>query len=206
MSLFATAGRADAVSASGAYIILTAAEANIVGGGDAIYSSGASTIGLSGTHGAWDVVWGSGAKISLTGAEAAIVGGGETISASNSAFSLYATDGQTDAISGAYDVVTLVGAEAALRGSHGASSLTVAGADDAFCFAAQTGAATIAGFDASDTLRLSAADWADFNALLMSGDIAQSGADTVIRLDANNAITLTGVQTSSLTAAQFVFS
>ena len=35
--------------------------------------------------------------------------------------------------------------------------------------------------------------------------MTQSGADTVIRLDASDTLTLKGVQMSTLTASQFVF-
>ena len=147
----------------------------------------------------------------MTGAQASIVGGDDAIAASASFVSLYATAGQADSITGAYDTIALVNAQARLQGGHdsvyfsGASSLTVSGSDDAFCFGAALGQSSIAGFNSTDTLHLSVADWTSYSALLSSGDLMQSGADTVIRLDASNTLTLTGVQAANLTAAQFVF-
>ena len=157
------------------------------------------------------MVWGSDARMSLTGAQAAVVGGGNAIAAAASAVSLYGTNGRADTVAGAYDTLTLVSAQAILQGAHdnvyfyGNSALTAMGTNDAFYFGATLGQATLTGFNSSDTLHLSAADWTNFNALLMSGDVTQVGADTVIRTDAQNAITLTGVQASSLAAGQFVF-
>jgi hypothetical protein len=50
-------------------------------------------------------------------------------------------------------------------------------------------------------IELSAKDWPDFASL--QPDITQSGANTLITLDASDTITLTNVVASSLTAAQF---
>jgi hypothetical protein len=65
---------------------------------------------------------------------------------------------------------------------------------------------TLSGFDASDTLHFSGGHWASFSALMASGDVIQSGADTVVRLDANDVLTLTGVKATQLTASAFAFS
>ena len=55
-------------------------------------------------------------------------------------------------------------------------------------------------------MHLATADWASFSALQSSGDLTQVGANTVLRLDASDAITLTGVTASTLNAANFSFS
>jgi hypothetical protein len=58
----------------------------------------------------------------------------------------------------------------------------------------------------SDVIHLSAQDWTSFDALKASGDLTQSaGGDAILKLDAADQITLTGVQAASLTAAQFSF-
>ena len=62
---------------------------------------------------------------------------------------------------------------------------------------------TVEGFDATDTMNFSKSDFADFQAL--QGHMQQSGANTLISLDANDAITLTHVALSTLTASQFHF-
>jgi hypothetical protein len=158
-----------------------------------------------------DSVEGSGAQVTLTGAQAAIVGGGDVISASNSALTLYDANGPSDVVSGAGDTVTLTNASASLTGAHdafyfsGSAALSLTGTAEAFYFGASLGEATISGFAASDQLHLSAKDWSSFAALQSSHDLVQSGADTVIRLDAADSITLKGVQASTLTAAQFAF-
>jgi hypothetical protein len=52
-------------------------------------------------------------------------------------------------------------------------------------------------------MNFSKSDFADFQAL--QGHMQQSGANTLISLDANDAITLTHVALSTLTASQFHF-
>jgi hypothetical protein len=81
VSLYDTSGNFDSVNGSGAAVVLNAAEANVVGGYDIVWTFGASTVRLSGTAGAWDIVFGSGAQIALNDAQASIVGGGNTITA-----------------------------------------------------------------------------------------------------------------------------
>jgi hypothetical protein len=56
---------------------------------------------------------------------------------------------------------------------------------------------------ASDFFQFSKADFGNFTAL--QAHMTQSGANTVISLSASDAVTLLGVQESSLTAAQFKF-
>jgi hypothetical protein len=85
----------------------------------------------------------------------------------------------------------------------GFSAATVSGAGERFAFQDAIGRETIAGFALSDTLTFSAQDFANFATL--SQHIAQSGADTLIRYDAADYVTLTGVQAKTLTAANFNF-
>jgi hypothetical protein len=106
----------------------------------------------------------------------------------------------------------LIGATASLTGSgdvayvFAGSSLTVAGTGDLFVFSQAFGQSTLAGFGTGDVLQLSAQDWTSFAALQQSGDLQETNSGAaILKLDANDQITLTGVQASSLTAAQFVF-
>jgi len=52
-------------------------------------------------------------------------------------------------------------------------------------------------------MQFSSSDFANFTAL--SQHMTQSGANTVITLDANDTVTLTGVAATNLTASQFQF-
>ena len=125
--------------------------------------------------------------------------------------SLYNTNGHADVVNGSYDALYLNSAQAVLNGSAdtvyfaGQSTLSLNGNYIGLNFAAKMGVDVIAGFNATDVLHLSASDWASFAALKGSGDLTQSGADTIIKLDASDSITLTGVQASSLTAGEFKF-
>ncbi len=77
------------------------------------------------------------------------------------------------------------------------------GASDAFVFQPAIGEDTIHGFAATDSMTFSASDFANWAAL--QSHISQSGANTLITLDASDTVTLTGVTATSLTASQFHF-
>jgi len=62
---------------------------------------------------------------------------------------------------------------------------------------------TINGFASTDTMQFSASDFANFAAL--KPHISQSGANTLISLDASDTVTLTGVTATTLTSSQFHF-
>ena len=86
----------------------------------------------------------------------------------------------------------------------GDNLLAVSGPSDNIVLQPAIGQQTISGFDvAADTMQFSASDFANFTAL--QPDIAQSGANTTITLDANDVVTLLGVTASSLTKANFNF-
>ncbi len=212
LSLSGTNGNWDGVTASGDKITLSAAQATITGKGNTIYANNASKVSLAGTAGVFDTVYGSNAGIVLTNAQASILGGYNTIYASSgSTMSLYNTNGHADVVNGSYDALYLNSAQAVLNGSAdtvyfaGQSTLSLNGNYIGLNFAAKMGVDVISGFNATDVLHLSASDWASFAALKGSGDLTQSGADTIIKLDASDSITLTGVQASSLTAGEFKF-
>jgi hypothetical protein len=114
-------------------------------------------------------------------------------------------------VTGADDCLALSGAEATLSGENDSvylfwnSSLTLSGSHDALYADADVGNLAVAGFASSDMLHLSAASWTNFAALLSSGDMAQTGPDTTIKLDASHTLTLKGATEANLTAAQFAF-
>ena len=86
------------------------------------------------------------------------------------------------------------------------NSLDVSGVNEHFEFGQALGLQSIAGFDLSDTLNLTATHaWGDSDSLLASGDLKQSNANTLVQIDALNAITLSNIQMLTLTAAQFAF-
>ena len=70
---------------------------------------------------------------------------------------------------------------------------TVSGNSDSFVFLAGFGQDSVSGFNSTDTIQLPAADFASWNVL--QGDMAQSGSNTLITLDAYDVITLVGVAT-----------
>jgi hypothetical protein len=61
----------------------------------------------------------------------------------------------------------------------------------------------INGFASTDTLQFSKLDFASWSAL--HSHMSQSGANTVITLDATDTVTLTNVAMTSLTASEFKF-
>jgi hypothetical protein len=152
-------------------------------------------------------------QIIFDGAHAVISGGGNSISsgAQGSLFVIQDTAGQADAATATLDYVALANAQASIVGDlnvigfSGTNTLGVQGGGENFYFAPAMGLTTITGFAMSDVINLSASDWSSFAALQASPDLQQSGANTLITLDAADTITLINVTASTLTAAQFNF-
>lgn len=92
-----------------------------------------------------------------------------------------------------------------IRGSAAGESLTGGAGNDVFVFAAGGGHDTVTDFHLgsssaplADVVDLTAAGFADFAAVLESS--IQSGSDTVISLDANSSVRLTGIALAALKA------
>jgi Ca2+-binding RTX toxin-like protein len=123
---------------------------------------------------------------------------------------LYNTNGPWDGVAGSNGVVELNGATATINGNSdtlyfngGQNVASVTGSQNAFVFQAAIGQNTVTGFVATDTMQFSKSDFANWSALL--SHTAQSGANAVITLDANDTVNLTEVTAAYLTSSQFRF-
>jgi hypothetical protein len=157
-------------------------------------------------------VSGSNGTVYLTSAQATVTGGGDAIvfgSGSGNAASLFSTGGNGDTVIGSNGTVNLTSAQATVTGStdtldlSGTSTVTANGGSDAFVFGAAIGTEVINGFASTDSIQFSKSDFASWSAL--QSHISQSGANTVITLDASDTVTLTGVTATSLTSSEFKF-
>jgi hypothetical protein len=209
--LTGTSGNWDGFYGSSDVIGLSGAQAVISGGANLVGATAGSSMSLIATAGQADAVFASDDLIFLNAAQASISGGGNTIYATaGSLFGMQDTAGHADVATASKDIVGMTNALAGIIGDNdvvglsGTDTLGVQGASENFYFAPAIGLTTIAGFAMSDVIHLSAADWPNFAALQASG-IKQSGADTLIALDAADTITLISVNASTLTAAQFAF-
>jgi len=143
--------------------------------------------------------------------QTSVNGGGDTLwlGGSGNQISLYNTGSNADAINGANAVLILNGVAASVTGNgnqvylHGSNTLALNGTGETLFADKAFALDTITGFVASDHIQFAAADFANFAALM--GATRQSGADTVITLDAKDVITLKNVTASALTSSQFSF-
>jgi hypothetical protein len=195
-------------------VIGVAGGAQVVIGGDynTIGADPGASIILTGMIYSTDVVIATDDQISLDGKLAVISGGGNSIiGGTGEIFVIQDTAGRADAVTTSFSDVALSSAEASIVGDDnnvafsGTNTLSVQGAINNFYFAPAMGLTTIAGFGMGDVINLSASDWSSFAALQASHDLQQSGANTLITLDAADTITLLNVNASTLTSAQFNF-
>jgi hypothetical protein len=195
-------------------VIGVAGGAQVVIGGDynTIGADPGASIILTGMIYSTDVVIATDDQISLDGKLAVISGGGNSIiGGTGEIFVIQDTAGRADAVTTSFSDVALSSAEASIVGDDnnvafsGTNTLSVQGAINNFYFAPAMGLTTIAGFGMGDVINLSASDWSRFAALQASHDLQQSGANTLITLDAADTITLLNVNASTLTSAQFNF-
>ncbi|WP_280174254.1 calcium-binding protein [Agrobacterium rosae] len=108
----------------------------------------------------------------------------------------------------ALDNIIVGGAGAnTLNGGGGNDILTGGGAVDVFVYTPGFGQDTITNFaatgNAQDIIQMDKSIFADWAAILMG--TSQSGADTIIRADVDNSITLKNVSASTLQASDFRF-
>jgi len=90
-----------------------------------------------------------------------------------------------------------------LIGGAGADTLTGGAGDDVFVFGSGFGMDNITEFaPGHDVIELHDGMFADFAAVMANAQ--QVGSDTVITYDANNKITLTGVNMTLLTSSDFL--
>jgi hypothetical protein len=211
-SLYDTASVWDTVSGSSGLIALNSAQTSVFGGGDTLFLNGSGdAASLYDTASVWDSVNGSSGLIALNSAQAAVSGGGDSLffNGAGDAASLDDTGSAADTVNGSSSDIALTGAEATIVGSSdslflsGTSEATLNGGSDLMAFQASIGLATINGFAASDELQFSKTDFANFTAFMK--DVSQSGANTLIKLDASDEVTLTNFTASKLTSAHVTF-
>jgi hypothetical protein len=213
VSVWATSGNWDWMVASNSTVYDNSAQTSVWGGGDTIglYGTG-DFVSLWATSGSWDWVSGSDGTVYVNSAQTNVWGGGDTVGfyGSGDIVTLYATSGNQDWLSGSNSAINFQGAQASLWGTgdtltFGGSSNTASlyGTSEALDFQQAFGQDVINGFASTDTLQFSKLDFASWSAL--SSHMSQSGANTVITLDATDTVTLTNVAMTSLTASEFKF-
>ena len=151
------------------------------------------------------VVNGAGGAINLSHANADVTGGGFTVNETGVdwiAIGGNGAGGATDVVNGSGDTTTTHSASnVTIVGSHDTvdvgvrNALSLEGANDVVNLQELFGDMSLSGFAASDVLQLSKIDFADFQAL--QSHMTQSGANTLITLDAHDVIKLTNVAASS---------
>jgi RTX calcium-binding nonapeptide repeat (4 copies) len=173
----------DALDGGNGDDIMTAGAGNDTldgGNGDDIMNAGADNDSLSGGNGNDIMVAGDG-NDSLSGGN-----GNDTMNGGSGNDSLSGGNGNDSLTGGAGDDV--------MSGGNG---------NDLFVFDAGFGHDTITGFQTVDRIQFDSDLFANFSSVLAASQ--QVGADTVITLDADNAITLQNVQLNSLQANDFLF-
>jgi len=161
------------------------------------------TVNLDGDH-ETAMLSGSNSTVALNGSfdsailsdsnQTAILNGSNESVSLNSTNDLVSLDGQNDSLEGSNATIDI--------GPN--VNAAVSGSLNTLVFQPESGLETITGFDPTDTIQLGNSEFANWSDLL--GNISQSGSDTVIKIDAANAITLKGVTATSLQASQFKFS
>ncbi len=182
-----------------------------------LFSSGSgNAVSLSNTAGNWDAVVGSNGTVYENGTQTFVSGGGDTIafsSGSGNAASLYNTGGNWDTVTGSNGAVYENGTQTdvlgngdtiAFAGSGEATPRPASDSNDLFCVrrCARPEHDQRVQLERR-AMQFSKSDFTSFQAL--QPHISQSGANTLITLDASDQVTLTGVTASSLTASQFHF-
>jgi T5SS/PEP-CTERM-associated repeat protein len=213
LRLFSTGGQFDKVFGFNLDVYLVNAQANIIDGDDVVHASGSGdVVKLFATIGQYDKVFGPDVSGYLINAQASFIQGGDSIRLLNGAddsLKILATGGVADNVYGSSSTISVIGSQATINGSDDVikmfenDAVTLNGGSDHFIYQAAIGDDAVSGFSASDTMQFSAQDFASWSAL--QGHISQAGANTLISLDANDAVTLNNVSAASLSAAQFKF-
>ncbi|PBB89540.1 hypothetical protein CK215_26825 [Mesorhizobium sp. WSM3864] len=172
----------DSLTASSDTInVAAAASATVTGNSNTITGGAGSVInfGASST----DTVSTTGLALNLANSDT-ITASSETVGMAN---------GATDKVTGNSNVFNVGSGD----------TLTLSGTSETVQYGTVTGADTLSGFASSDIIQLSHLDFANWTALQAA--MTQSGSNTVIRLDASDTITLTGVTKTNLTSSEFRF-
>jgi hypothetical protein len=185
----------DKVFGSNETVSLSNAQAAIVGGPYTVnFSSGSNVANLWDSFSASDTVNslnGSNGTVNMYNSSATVTGGnGNTVN--------FWTSGEHADITGNNDLVGFFG-------GIGTDTASVVGTGEDFKFNPTWGKAYIAGFNGSDHINLSASDFGGNWAGVQSHMVQVGTNTTVITLDQNNSITLTGVAMNTLQPLQFNF-
>jgi Calpain family cysteine protease len=212
VSLYNTGSSWDWVGGSNSTINLYSSLASVSGGGNNVelYGTG-DAVSLYNTGSNWDWVGGSNSTVNVYSSLSSVSGGGNNIElyGSGDVVSIYNTGSNWDWVGGRgavnfYGVDATLGASGDTATFAGSTNMaTLSGGSDLLNFLSTFGLDTINGFTSSDTLQFSKSDFASWNAL--QSHMTQSGANTVIRLDANDTVTLTNFAASALQQSQVKF-
>ncbi len=212
-------GTGDATTVSGSQDYVTLSGANewavLSGTGDAVAATGTMESVLLQGPNEWATLSGSGDAATLSGANdyavlaganqwASLGNAGDAVTASGAQdYVVLAANAEWAALNGAGDTAAVSGDSSFISFGGTAGTAISTGNNEVFAFAPAFGNDVITGFNATDTLQVSVADFASWNA--MQGDIKQVNSDTVITLDANDSVTLKNFAATSLTSANFKF-
>jgi trimeric autotransporter adhesin len=187
--------------------VATGAEIWIAGSNDTVVTNANATVYIYGNN---DIVnAGAGSTVNATGGviNTIIVGWWPTIYGYIPIYGTQDLSNQVNLNSG--NVKVGAGSTVKITGSNdnitiaGSSTATVTGNSENFVFHPSFGKDVVNGFNGTDTLQFDHAIFADWAHLL--GAAHQSGADTIITVDAADTITLKNFAVSSLTQNQASF-
>ena len=203
--LSGTGAHWDNVTGADDTVLLRGALANI-SGDETVRMEGTGNYAVLSGDASWENVSGSNATVELRGALAALSGSNNIVIFD----SPYGNDldligGTGNVVQGSAAGVTLTNTSATLQGSggdgvafQGSDTLTLKNSNEALTFSAGIGGLdTISGFNATDTITLSKSNFANYQALLSSGDLSETGGNTVITLGAGDKITVLGALVAS---------
>jgi hypothetical protein len=216
VSLFSTAGHFDTVTGADMSVFLDGAQTNVTGAGNVIHFESGFTgnkVSLLAGAGLSNTVEGSGGVVDVHNSTAIVAGGGDAIdfiSGASNVARLSGTGSDADLVQGVAGTVDLSGATAKATSNGdtfafaGSNTLGLVGTAETMAFSHGIGGLdSITGVGSSDFFQFSSTDFANFAAL--QAHTTQSDGNTVISLSASDAVTLVGVQESSLSSAQFKF-
>ena len=221
-SLWNTTNNWDTVNGANGTIYLSHAIASVVGAANTVnFTTGTDNIAsLWNTANTFDSVNGSNNTVDLSDAYANVIGGGDMIDftyGSANIASLFNTGGAADTVVNGAGSGTLYinNAQANVTGNGdtidftgaGTDIVTISGNNETFITQPISGAEQVLGFNSSDQIDLSAAQFGSSYAIFAANDITQAGGNTYIIDPSNhaNVLVLVGVSATNLSASNVHF-